>query len=111
MKLPNGAKAQLGDKLERYCPNMEHPKGKDKAIMFRDRLGITLENRKILVNALLQSAIANEAKTYKTDAYGTHYDIRFSLSTEVGTSLILGCWIVRIDEDFPKLTNAYPVDK
>ncbi|MUL39357.1 DUF6883 domain-containing protein [Gloeocapsopsis dulcis] len=61
MKLPNGAKAQLGDKPERYCLNMEHPKGKDKAIMFGDRLGITLFSRVILANALLESAIASES--------------------------------------------------
>jgi hypothetical protein len=30
MKLPNGDKALLGDKLERYSLNMQHPKGKDK---------------------------------------------------------------------------------
>jgi len=53
MKLPNGDKAQVGDKLERYSLNMQHLKGKDKAILFRNRLGITLENKDILETALL----------------------------------------------------------
>lgn len=47
MKLPNGDRAQLGDKLERYSLSFQHSKGKDKATMFRNRLGITLENKEV----------------------------------------------------------------
>ncbi|MGD1903635.1 MAG: hypothetical protein ACFB9N_15495 [Geitlerinemataceae cyanobacterium] len=36
-------------------------------------------------------------------------DIKFTLRTEVGRSLVLSCLIVRIDEDFPRLTNTYPI--
>lgn len=110
MKLPNGDRAELGDKLERYSLNLQHPKGKDKAIMFRNRLGITLENKEILEAALLESAVREEAIIYRTDQYGTHYDVKFSMTTAIGTSLVLGCWIVRTGEDFPRLTNAYPVN-
>ena|GEM_PF-3695955 len=45
MKLPNGDKAQLGDKLDRYSLNTQHSKGKDKAAMFRNRLEITQQVR------------------------------------------------------------------
>jgi hypothetical protein len=55
MKLPNGEKAQLGNKLERYCLNLQHPKGKDKAILFRNRLGITLENKELLETSFIKS--------------------------------------------------------
>lgn len=111
MKLPNGYKAQLGDKLERYSLNLEHPRGKHKAIMFRARLGISRENKEVLENALLQAAVNNEATIYREDKYGTYYDIKFLMTTEIGTSWILSCWIIRADEDFPRLTNTYPVDK
>jgi hypothetical protein len=109
MKLPSGEKAQLGDKLEKYCLNLNHRQGKDKAIMFRDKLGITLSNKHILEQALLVAAI--NAIIYKIDEYGTHYDIKFNLTTEQGTSLILSSWIIRNQEDFPRLTNTYPVKK
>ncbi|NJL21328.1 MAG: hypothetical protein HC895_11660 [Leptolyngbyaceae cyanobacterium SM1_3_5] len=85
--------------------------GKDKATLFRNRLGITLENKQVLENALLTAARDLEAVVYKQDAYGTQYDIKFSITTEVGSSLILSCWIIRVAEDFPRLTNAYPVNK
>ncbi|MEG3926084.1 DUF6883 domain-containing protein [Microcoleus sp. D3_18a_C4] len=111
MKLPNGDKALLGDKLERYSLNMQHPKGKDKAILFRNRLGITLENKAILEAAILESAVNQDAEIYKSDNYGTQYDIKFFMTTETGSSWVLSCWMIRTHEDFPRLTNTYPVNK
>lgn len=109
MRLPNGDRAQLGDKLERYCLNANHRKGKDKAALFRDRLGITLENRDVLEAALLAAALHNNALIRSQDQYGYHYNIRFLMQTEVGEAWVLSCWIIRHGEDFPRLTNAYPV--
>jgi hypothetical protein len=111
MKLPNGDQAQLGDKLERYVLNTQHPKGKDKATLFKNRLGITLENKEVLENILLDVAINCEAIIYKQDKYGIQYNIKFSMTTEVGKSWVISCWIIRAGEDFPRLTNTYPVNK
>jgi hypothetical protein len=109
MKLPNGEQAQLGDKLERYCLNFSHRKGKDKATLFRDRLGITLENKAVLETALLRAASENEATLRSQDQYGDQYNIRFFMETQRGESWVLSCWIVRRGENFPRLTNTYPV--
>ena len=103
MQLPNADQA--------HCLNLEHSRGKDKAILFRSRLGITLENKEILEVALFKAAIEENAIIYKEDRYGTHYDIKFLLQTEAGSALVLSCWIIRTDENFPRLTNAYPVDR
>jgi hypothetical protein len=110
MKLPNSDRAILGDKLERYCLNPEHSKGKHKALLFKKRLGITLANKEILENALIKAAMEDKVEPYKTDQYGTHYDLVFTLQTEFGKSRILSCWIIRNNEDFPRLTNTYPID-
>lgn len=109
MKLPNGDRADLGDKLERYSLNPEHPKGKHKALLFKKRLGITLANKEQLEQALKQAAIEADAELYKRDRFGRHYDIKFTLRNDVGSSLILSCWIIRTDEDVPRLTNTYPI--
>jgi hypothetical protein len=111
MKLPNGDKAQLGDKLERYSLNFQHLKGKDKAVMFRNRLGIILENKDLLEAALLESVINHEAEIHNMTEYGIQYNVRFWMTTEAGNSWVLGCWIIRSDENFPRLTNAYPVNQ
>ena len=110
MKLPNGDQANLGDKLERYCLNPEHSKGKHNALLFEKRLGITLNNKEILENALKKAVIEGEVELYKSDRYGIHYDLKFKLCTEFGESLILSCWIIKITENFPHLTNTYPIN-
>ncbi|MEM6611821.1 MAG: DUF6883 domain-containing protein [Cyanobacteria bacterium P01_C01_bin.72] len=53
MKIPNGDRAVLGDKLERYCLNLQHLRGKHKALLFQKRLGITIETKEILERVLL----------------------------------------------------------
>lgn len=111
MRLPNPEIAILGDKLERYCLNFQHSLGKHKALIFRKRLGITLTNKKILEEALLKALWENEAILYKEDSFGSHYDVKFFLETEFGSSWLLSSWIIRCQEDFPRLTNVYPVDK
>ena len=111
MKLPNSERAILGDKLERYCLNSQHLQGKHKALLFKKRLGITVDNKEVLEQAILEAVQKNDAIIYKQDRYGNHYDVKFVLQTEVGSSIVLTSWIVRQNETFPRLTNAYPVNK
>ena len=77
---------------------------------FRRSTLLTLNNKEILENALKKAAIEGEVELYKSDQYGTHFDLIFTLQTELGKSLILSCWIIRITESFPRLTNAYPIN-
>jgi hypothetical protein len=91
MTLPNGDRAQLGEKLERYCLNPEHAKGKDKAALFANRLEITLEKNEVLEEVLLAVAIHDEATLKKRDQYGDHYNIKFPMQTDVGESWVLIC--------------------
>ena len=111
MKLPNQENAILGDKLDRYCLNFQHNLGKHKALLFQKRLGITLANKKLLEDALLVAIHENDAIIYKKDSFGIHYDVRFFLETEFGSSWVLSSWIIRFEEEFPRLTNVYPVNK
>jgi hypothetical protein len=111
VKLPNGHLADLGNKIEEYSLNLNHEQGKNKAILFASKLGITLENAEPLKQALKQAAINEDVIIQKTNEYGTHYNMKFWLQTEVGESLILAAWIIRTGENFPRLTNCYPIKK
>ncbi len=111
MKLPNSKQAILGNKLERYCLNSQHLQGKHKALLFERKLGITVDNKEVLEQAILNAIQENDAIIYKQDRYGVHYDVKFLLQTEVGSCLVLSSWIIRVQETFPRLTNAYPVNK
>ncbi|WP_013335034.1 DUF6883 domain-containing protein [Gloeothece verrucosa] len=113
MKLPYGNlvdRQQIIDKLTTYSLNFEHKEGKHKARLFRDQLGIVLENQEILLTALLQAAINEELMYQTTSEYGNKYVIDFNLTTEVGTSIIRSCWIIRIGEVYPRLITVYPID-
>jgi hypothetical protein len=111
MNLPNPQKAMLGDKLKCYSLNLEHSLGKHKAFLFQKRLGITLTNKEILETALIEAIKNQEAIIYKEAAFGVHYDVKFYLKTDEGESWILSSWIIRHEENFPRLTNVYPINK
>ncbi|MFM9266206.1 DUF6883 domain-containing protein [Tychonema sp. BBK16] len=72
VKLPNGHLADLGNKIEEYSLNLNHQEGKNKAILFASKLGITLENAELLKQALKKAAINEDVVIQKTNEYGTY---------------------------------------
>ena len=59
MQIPNSDQAILGEKLERYCLNSKHVQGKHKALLFQKKLGITINNKEILEQALFKAIQEN----------------------------------------------------
>jgi hypothetical protein len=108
MKLPNFQKAIIPEsKLSGYCLNLEHKDGKHKARVFRAALGLTAENSGELRNALLQAIINYEAEFQKNTANGNLYVILFPITRNDKTEIIKSVWIIRLDEDFPRLVTCY----
>ena len=110
MKLPNGERADLGTKLEDYSLNASHRDGRHKARVFAAVLGITLDNRQLLRDALLRAAATSEAVESRGDnGFGEIFLLRFPLTTDRNTATVLSVWIIRRGEDFPRLTTCYIV--
>lgn len=108
MKLPNGERANLGTKLEDYSLNPLHRHGQHKARVFQSVLGITSENSSVLRDALRQAAANSDQAVHRGhNGFGTVYELRFSLSTAHGTATVLSGWIIRDDEDFPRLATCF----
>ena len=108
MKLPNGERADLGTKLEDYSLNLLHRDGRHKARVFQSALGITLADAGALREALRQAAADSENATHRGhNGFGEVYELRFPLTTLKGTAIILSAWIVRQDEDFPRLVTCF----
>jgi hypothetical protein len=110
MKLPNGAHADLGTKLEDYSLNPQHRHGQHKARVFESTLGITLANKEILSNALV--AMAKDSEDFVSlgnNGFGETYVLRFPFTAEKGSATVLSAWIVRNNEDFPRLTTCFIV--
>jgi hypothetical protein len=110
MKLPNGDRAELGAKLEEYVLNPAHRDGRHKARAFESTLGITLTNPGILRQAILTAAAtADDALSRGDNGYGVEYTLQIPVQTAKGTATVLTAWIVRHEEDFPRLTTCYIV--
>jgi len=108
MKLPNGGRADVGTKLQDYVLNPSHWEGRHKARVFESALGITLRNQDVLRNAILTAAAdSDEAEPIGDNGHGVVYVLRLSLTTARGTAMVLTVWIVRHEEDFPRLITCY----
>ena len=109
MKLPNGAQADLGTKLEDYSLNLNHRQGRYKARVFASVLGITLGKVHLLRDAVLAAAISEEVESRGDNGFGQAFVLRFPMTTSQGSATVLTAWIVRHGEDFPRLTTCYIV--
>jgi len=110
LKLPYGDAAdpeQIVEKLETYALDVNHTSGKHKARLFRSKLGITLDNKTMLVEALLVAAATEPAFLTTSDLYGHRYVIDFSMTTAVGTSMVRSAWIIQPGKAYPRLTSGY----
>jgi hypothetical protein len=108
MILPNPESAIIDeDKLSGYSLNTEHSEGKHKARVFKSALNMDASNSDYLRSALLHAVSNCDAIPAKRNAYGQKYVIDFPLSHQDKTATIHSVWIVRSDEDFPRLITCY----
>jgi hypothetical protein len=108
MKLPNCEKAIVDDaKLIAYCLDPEHKVGKHKARVFQSALRINLDNFFILKEAILEAVLIKNATLTNKIAYGNLYNLDFDLTYLELTATVRTAWIIRNEEDFPRLTTCF----
>ena len=108
MKLPNGDRAEVEiEKLREYCLNSSHPRGKHKARVFKAALGLTDEDADALRDKLIEVAPTVEAELGEEDEHGRRYSTDFDLEWNEKKARVRATWIIRADEDFPRLTSCY----
>src|SRR5262245_36135654 len=108
MKLPNGDSAVVDIvKLRDYCLSPIHPRGRHKARVFAAALGLTADDADFLRERLLEAAVNAEATATDKDEYGQRYVVDFPLNGPNGTASVRSSWIIKTDEDIPRLTSCY----
>ncbi|MBL1203140.1 MAG: hypothetical protein FWK04_29735 [Nostoc sp. GBBB01] len=108
MKLPNPERAIVEiDKIAGYCLNSEHPEGKHKARVFKSALDLELNNAEELQTIVLQAVANYDAIPGKSNPYGQKYIIDFPVTRANKQAIIQSVWIVRNNEDFPRLVTCY----
>lgn len=113
MKLPNGESAVVDvAKLRDYSLNPDHPKGKHKARVFKEKLGITRDDADRLREKILEAVLVADAVEQDETSYGRRFIVDFILSWPEGEfilsrAVVRTAGIIRNDEDFPRLTTCF----
>jgi hypothetical protein len=112
MRLPNAENAVVDiAKLRDYCLNPNHPKGKHKARVFLSELGLTATDADRLRKLILDAVLTTEATVEPSISFGQRYVVDFQVQWEVRFVVsfvtIRSAWIIRKDEDFPRLTTCF----
>jgi hypothetical protein len=107
-RLPYSERAILDiRKIEDYCLNPGHPRGRHKARLFRELLGATRSDGPWLRNVLLKAAQSGEAIELAADAFGSRWRIDVPVSRHGKNVVVRTVWIVRIGEDAPRFVTCW----
>ena len=107
-RLPNSDRLILDlRKLEDYCLNPTHPRGRHKARVFRDALGLTRTDARWLCDALLDAARHADPITLESDSVGQRWRIDVALARHERRAVVRTIWILRPDESVPRFVTCW----
>lgn len=111
--LPNLENAVIPEaKIFRYALDQSSPKGKDKAVVFESALGYNQSNGRLLIEAIKENLPRFKSVVKEQDQYGERYNVVLRLMGVNGREAnVLTAWIIRPEEDFPRLTTLYVTEK
>src|SRR5215210_3514185 len=97
--MPNGERAVVDlRKLEDYCLSPFHFRGRHKARVFLQALGLDRSGAFWLREALLEAARTSEATEAEADAFGRRWQIDLRLTRYGRMAVIRSVWIIRTGE-------------
>lgn len=106
--LPNNHLAILDlRKLEDYCLNPLHPRGRHKARVFRDALGVDRSDAHWLRAALLAAVSGAEATELASDPLGRRWRIDVGVTRHGKEIVVRTIWIVRTGERTPRFVTCW----
>ncbi len=112
MILPGADRAVVDvEKLRNYCLNPAHPRGRHKARVFASALLLLQTDADWLKAQLLEAALTMNAVEVKDDEYGTRFTLDFNCTKETLKACVRSGWIVRLGENFPRLTTCFVISE
>jgi hypothetical protein len=107
-RLPHGIEAILDiRKIEDYCLNSSHPRGRHKARVFREALDLERSDAAWLRDVLLETAHSSEASPIAVDAWGTHWRLDATIRRQGKSAVVRSIWIVRTGERVPRFVTCW----
>lgn len=61
----------------------------------------------LLHDALLNAVRDDEAVAGELDEFGQRYTIDFTMTGPAGSAVVRSLWMIRTDEDFPRLVSCF----
>lgn len=90
-----------------YCLGSSHPEGRHKARVFYSALDLSAKDAEFLRQAILDAVVSTDAVRGRSDAHGSRYLVDLGLRRGAKRATIRTVWIVRRNEDFPRLLTCY----
>jgi len=106
--LRNARRAIIDErKLMAYVLNPAHPRGRDKARLFKSALGYDRASCGRLIEQIRHAILQHEAVSVRQDRYGRHYRVDLLLEGPRGTARVRTGWLYDRGSDVPRLTTAF----
>ncbi|HEX3484562.1 MAG TPA: hypothetical protein VHT51_05850 [Micropepsaceae bacterium] len=96
-------------KIEDYCLNPAHPRGRHKARVFQEALGIKRSDAKWLRDVLLRAACEAEATELARDAFGTRWSQDVTVRRQGKFAVVKTIWILRTEGDSPRFVTCWVI--
>ena len=94
--LPNAEGAILdARKLDAYCLNPAHPRGRHKARVFREALGLHRDDASWLSAVLLGGILRTDAEQMAADRFGSRWRVDLQITHGDRNAAVRTIWIVR----------------
>ncbi len=106
--LPNSELAILDlRKLEDYCLDPAHPRGRHKARVFREALAINRGDSAWLRQELLSAARTAGAIELEADRFGRRWRVDVTLRRQNRSTVIRTLWLMRTGETVPRFVTCW----
>lgn len=94
-------------KLSAYCLNIDHPRGRHKARVFRAALGLEGSDAPWLRDAILASLPTAAASHERTDRHGERWRVDLVLTRGGRTAIVRTLWLVGRPGGPPRLVTCF----
>lgn len=107
-KLPNAHQAIIDpSKIRDYCLNKNHPRGKHKARLFEEILGITDIDTDLLIEEITKQIQTADCLMGEADRYGQRYIVDITLEKNGRKAMVRTVWIIAANQFLPRLATCY----
>ena len=107
-RVPNGEQAIVDiRKIEDYCLSSAHPRGRHKARVFHQALGISRSDAPWLREVLLDGVRSREAVRLDADDFGSRWQVDVTVARHGRSAVIRTIWNIRAGESAPRFVTSW----